>query len=105
MESPLCACRTSQSIWRLWAYLAMDNPQIAWYVNTLDIGVYYERKQVEEMLTSLEVKPKDAKSIVPSSLRMPQRMEQQTSTINFMTLMAMDTVFNPNFAFFNWRPS
>ena len=49
--------------------LAMENPQIAWYVNTLDIGVYYERKQVEEMLTSLDVKPKDAKSIVKSYKR------------------------------------
>ena len=36
--------------------LAMDNPQIAWYVNTLDIGVYYERKQVEEMLSFFEIK-------------------------------------------------
>lgn len=49
--------------------LAMDNPQIAWYVNTLDLGVYYERKQVEDMLVALEVKPKDAKSIVKSYKR------------------------------------
>lgn len=49
--------------------LAMDNPQIAWYVKNLDIGVHYERKQVEAMLTSLDVKPKDAKSIVKSYKR------------------------------------
>lgn len=49
--------------------LAMDNPQIAWYVNTLDIGIYYERKLVEDMLIALDVKPKDAKSIVKSYKR------------------------------------
>ena len=42
--------------------LAMENPQIAWYIKNMDIGYFYERKQIEEMLISLEVKPKDAKS-------------------------------------------
>lgn len=49
--------------------LAMENPQIAWYINNMDIGYYYERKQIEEMLISLEVKPKDAKSIAKSYKR------------------------------------
>lgn len=49
--------------------LAMENPQIAWYVNNFDIGVYYERKQVEDMLVALDVKPKDAKSIVKAYKR------------------------------------
>ena len=40
--------------------LAMDNPQIAWYVKSLDVGFYYERSQVEDMLVALDVKPKDA---------------------------------------------
>ena len=49
--------------------LAMDNPQIEWYIKNFDVGVYYERKQVEETLIALEVKPKDAKSIVKAYKR------------------------------------
>lgn len=49
--------------------LAMENPQIAWYINNMDIGYFYERKQIEEMLISLEVKPKDAKSIAKAYKR------------------------------------
>ena len=49
--------------------LALENPQIAWYIKNMDIGYFYERKQIEEMLISLEVKPKDAKSIVKAFKR------------------------------------
>lgn len=49
--------------------LADKNPQIRWYVNNLEIGVYYPRADVEEMLTALDVKPKDAKSIVKAYKR------------------------------------
>lgn len=49
--------------------LAMENPQIAWYINNMDIGVFYERSKIEEMLISLDVKPKDAKSIAKSYKR------------------------------------
>lgn len=49
--------------------LAMENPQIAWYINNMDLGMYYERKQVEDMLIATEVKPKDAKSIVKAFKR------------------------------------
>ena len=49
--------------------LAMENPQIAWYINNMAIGYYYERKQIEEMLVSVDVKPKDAKSIVKAFKR------------------------------------
>lgn len=49
--------------------LAMENPQIAWYINNLDIGIYYERNKVEEMLIAREVKPKDAKSIAKAYKR------------------------------------
>lgn len=49
--------------------LAIENPQIAWYINNMDVGRVYERKQIEEMLISLEVKPKDAKSIAKSFKR------------------------------------
>ena len=49
--------------------LAMENPQIAWYITNMDIGHFYERKQIEEMLISLDVKPKDAKSIAKAYKR------------------------------------
>lgn len=49
--------------------LAYENPQIAWYINNMDIGYFYERSQIEELLVSEEVKPKDAKSIVKSYKR------------------------------------
>ena len=37
--------------------------------NNMEIGYFYERSQIEEMLISLEVKPKDAKSIAKSYKR------------------------------------
>ncbi len=49
--------------------LSMENPQIAWYIDNMEIGYYYAREQIEEMLVSLEVKPKDAKSIVKAYKR------------------------------------
>lgn len=65
--------------------LAIDNPQIEWYVNTLDIGVYYERKQVEDMLIALDVKPKDAKSIVKSYKRIMDTPFGSTLNFGFVT--------------------
>lgn len=49
--------------------LAMENPQIAWYIQKFDIGYYYQRQEVEEMLLTESVKPKDAKSIVKAYKR------------------------------------
>ena len=49
--------------------LAMENPQIAWYITNMDIGYFYERSQIEDMLIALEVKPKDAKSITKAFKR------------------------------------
>ena len=49
--------------------LAMENPQMAWYINNMDIGHFYEKTQIEDMLVSLDVKPKDAKSIVKAYKR------------------------------------
>lgn len=43
--------------------LAFENPQIEWYIKNFDIGYYYEREKVEDMLVACDVKPKDAKSI------------------------------------------
>lgn len=49
--------------------LAYENPQIAWYISNMDIGYYYERSQIEEMLIANDVKPKDSKSIVKAYKR------------------------------------
>ena len=49
--------------------LAMENPQIAWHINNMDIGRYYERNIIEEQLIDNDVKPKDAKSIVKAYKR------------------------------------
>lgn len=43
--------------------LAYENPQIEWYIKNFDIGYYYAREKVEDMLVACDVKPKDAKSI------------------------------------------
>lgn len=43
--------------------LAMENPQIEWYIKNLSIDMVYERSHVEDMLINNDVKPKDAKSI------------------------------------------
>lgn len=63
---------TETALGLMWVNLAMENPQIAWYINNLDIGYYYERSKVEDMLTALEVKPKDAKSIVKAYKRIAE---------------------------------
>ena len=60
---------TENALGLMMVNLAMENPQIAWYINNLDIGVFYERSKVEDMLMALEVKPKDAKSIVKAFKR------------------------------------
>ena len=52
--------------------LVYENPQIEWYMNNLDIGRIYERSMVENMLIALDVKPKDAKSIVKSFKRLTE---------------------------------
>ena len=44
--------------------LAMENPQIAWYINNMDIDHLYLRKEIEEKLLSA-----DAKSIVKAFKR------------------------------------
>jgi len=50
--------------------LVAENPQIAWYVNNFDVGRTYTRQTIEDMLTAIDVKPKDAKSIVKSYKRL-----------------------------------
>jgi phosphoadenosine phosphosulfate reductase len=50
--------------------LVSENPQFEWYVSNFDVGVSYTRQNVEDMLIALDVKPKDAKSIVKSYKRL-----------------------------------
>ena len=50
--------------------LAMDNRQIAWYIENLEINQIYDRKTVEDMLVLHDVKPRDARSIVKAFKRL-----------------------------------
>ncbi|HWQ71748.1 MAG TPA: phosphoadenosine phosphosulfate reductase family protein [Desulfitobacteriaceae bacterium] len=52
--------------------LVNENPQIEWYVRTLDVGRRYPRQNIEDMLTAITVKEKDAKSIVKSYKRLTE---------------------------------
>lgn len=50
--------------------LVAENPQMEWYVRNLDMGITYPRQTVEDMLTAVDVKPKDAKSIAKAYRRL-----------------------------------
>lgn len=50
--------------------LVSENPQMEWYVNNFDVGRTYARQIVEDMLTAVDVKQKDAKSIAKSYKRL-----------------------------------
>ncbi|GAP41340.1 3'-phosphoadenosine 5'-phosphosulfate sulfotransferase [Flexilinea flocculi] len=52
--------------------LVNENPQIEWYIESLDIGHIYKRQAVEDMLIAANVKPKDAKSIVKAFKRLTE---------------------------------
>jgi phosphoadenosine phosphosulfate reductase len=52
--------------------LANENPQIAWYINNLEINKTYARKVVEEMLIGFDVKPPVAKSICGAFKRLTE---------------------------------
>lgn len=65
--------------------LAIENPQIAWYISNLDIGYYYEREKVEEMLIAEDVKPKDAKSIIKAYKRIVETPLGTTLNFGFVT--------------------
>ena len=48
----------------------VDNPQFAWYINNLDIGTFYDREQVSEMLVDDGVSKSDATSIINAFKRL-----------------------------------
>ena len=49
--------------------LAYENAQFEWYINNLDIGVYYDTNEIKEQLIATDMKEKAAKSIVKSYAR------------------------------------
>lgn len=65
--------------------LAYENPQIAWYINNMDIGYFYERSQIEELLIAADVKPKDAKSIVKAYKRIMDTPFGATLNFGYVT--------------------
>ncbi|GMO43544.1 MAG: hypothetical protein Pg6C_05250 [Treponemataceae bacterium] len=50
--------------------LASENPQIAWFIKNLDAGRVYPQKTVESMLAALNVKEREAQTIVRSFKRL-----------------------------------
>ena len=44
--------------------LAMNNPEIAWYIENLDLNVIYQRDEVVDMLSDFDVNKRNARSIV-----------------------------------------
>lgn len=50
--------------------LVNENPQMEWYVTNLEIGQYYERPRVEDMLMAEDLKEKAARSVAKSFARL-----------------------------------
>lgn len=65
--------------------LAMNNPQIEWYIKNMDVGIYYERDKIEDMLIGADVKPKDAKSIVKAFKRITETPFGTNLNFGFVT--------------------
>lgn len=49
--------------------LAYDNAQFEWYIQNMDIGIYYDTNEIKEYLLAAEMKERAAKSIVKSFSR------------------------------------
>lgn len=63
---------TEASLGLILLNLVFENPQVEWYVTSLDIGRLYARKKVEEMLVNFDVKPPVAKSICGAFKRLTE---------------------------------
>lgn len=50
--------------------LAYNNPQIRWYIKEMSVGNRFTQQELEDRLTALEIKQKDAKSIIKSYKRL-----------------------------------
>ncbi|KJJ74455.1 phosphoadenosine phosphosulfate reductase family protein [Clostridium sp. FS41] len=54
----------SETSWGIMAINFVENPQFAWYVNNLDVGIYYDREKVRDLLMAEGVSKGDTTSIV-----------------------------------------
>lgn len=54
----------SETSWGIMVVNFIDNPQFAWYVKNLDVGIYYDREKVRDMLIAEEVSKADTTSII-----------------------------------------
>ncbi len=54
----------SNTIWGIIVSNLAYNPQFKWYINNLDVGVFYDRENVSEFLIAEGVKKNDATSII-----------------------------------------
>ena len=52
--------------------LAYENAQFEWYIDNLDVGIYYDMTEVKETLMAADMKEKAAKSIVKSFARIAE---------------------------------
>ena len=52
--------------------LVFENPQVEWYVVNLDISRTFSRKEVEDMLIAIDIKPAVAKSICSAFKRLTE---------------------------------
>lgn len=54
----------SETSWGIMAINFAENPQFAWYVNNLDVGIYYDREKVRDLLMAEGVSKGDTTSII-----------------------------------------
>lgn len=54
----------SETSWGIMVTNFIENPQFAWYVNNLDVGIYYDREKVSDLLMAEGVSKADATSII-----------------------------------------
>lgn len=54
----------SETSWGIIIVNFVDNPQFAWYIKHLDVGFFYEREKVSDMLMAEGVSKPDATSII-----------------------------------------
>lgn len=54
----------NETSWGIMVTNFVDNPQFSWYIKNLDIGIYYDREKVSDMLVAEGVSKADATSII-----------------------------------------
>ena len=59
----------NNSVWGLMAANFAYNPQFKWYINNMDVGIFYSRENISELLIAEGVSKNDATSIINSYKR------------------------------------